>query len=172
MARRSITMTDGGFATWLKELEDAQKAMPDLFLEALIARQKVIEKAIQQTWVSMGGQMGGFIWSSVGQSATFSKENANDVVGTIGVYDIDSVKSQFGKTPKDLNAAQIAYWTENGTSRLRNGGRKKNGVEYPDEMLITTAPKPFIQKAVYSSWQDAEKAFIDTFNREYEKRIK
>lgn len=173
MARTMITMTDGGFGAWIDELNMASEKIPEIMLEALKARQAVIEDAVRQQWVSMvGGESGGFVYSSVGQSATYSKENPKDVVGTVGVYDIDSVKLAFDKTSKDLNAAQLAYWTENGTSRLKMGGRKKKGVQYPDEMLVTVAPKPFITTAVYSSWKDAESAFVTTFNQEYERLVK
>lgn len=172
MARQMITLTDGGFDAWIDELDTAAEEIPEIMLEALKARQSVIEGAIQNQWVAMGGSANGFIYSSVGQSATFSKQNPSDVIGTVGVYDIDSVKMAFGKTEKDLNAAQIAYWVENGTSRLKAGGRKKKGVEYPDEMLITVSAKPFISQGVYNSWDNAEQAFREKFNEEYERRVK
>lgn len=172
MSRTMITMTDDGFDGWLDELESASELIPEIMLTALQARQDVIENSIRQEWVSLGGTPGGFVYQSVGQSSAYSKINPSDVVGTIGVYDIDSVKSSFGKTNKDLNAAQIAYWTEYGTSRLKLGGRKVNGVEYPDEMLITVTPKPFISGGVYKSWTEAETAFRNTFNQEYKRLIK
>lgn len=172
MARQMITLTDGGFDAWIDELNTAVEEMPEIMLAALKARQTVIEKAIQNQWVSMGGSPGGFVHSSIGQSATFSKQNPVDVVGTVGVYDIDSVKLSFGKTDKDLNAAQISYWVEHGTTRIKAGGRKVKGVEYPDEMLITVSPKPFISQGVYTSWSDAEQAFREKFNEEYTRRVK
>ena len=172
MAKNMITMTDGGFQSWIDEIETAAEVMPEIMLTALQARQAVIEDAIRDQYASMGGERGGFVYESVGQSSAYSKQNPKDVVGTIGVYDIESVKSAFGKTEKDLNAAQLAYWIENGTSRLRSGGRKKKGVEYPDEMLVTTQPRPFITTAVYKSWDAAEKAFRDSFNQQYERLVK
>lgn len=173
MAKSMITATDGGFDAWIDEIDSAAEHIPELMLEALKARQAVAEKAIQKEWTTMvGGQPNGFVYSSVGQSANYSKLNPRDVVGTVGVYDIDSVKAAFGKTSKDLNAAQLAYWAENGTSRLRIGGRKKKGVQYPDDMLVTVAPKPFITTAVYRSWSEAEKAFRETFNSAYKRLVK
>ena len=172
MAREQITMTDGGFGAWIDELETAAEKMPEVMLLALQERQEVIEDAIRSEWVSLGGSFDGFVYSSVGQSSAYSKENSKDVVGTVGVYDVNSVKQSFGKTNKDLNAAQIAYWTEHGTSRLRFGGRKDRDVEYPDEMLVTTQPKPFIMNAVYKSWDNAEKAFRNKFNEEYQRLVK
>lgn len=172
MAKNMITLTDGGFKSWIDELETVTEHLPEMLLHSLQARQDVIENAIREQWVSMGGDRGGFIYESIGQSSAYGKQNPNDVVGTIGVYDIESVKSSFGRTNKDLNAAQLAYWVENGTSRLRFGGRKKKGVEYPDEMLVSTQPRPFIMTAVYKSWNEAEKAFRDSFNQQYERLVK
>lgn len=172
MARSMITITGGGFKDWIDEIDKAAEEIPEIMLESLKARQTVIEDAIRKQYVSMGGNQNGFIYQSVGQSSAYSKLNPLDVVGTIGVYDIDSVKVASGRTDKDLNAAQIAYWIENGTSRLRGGGRKKKGVEYPEEMLITQQPKPFITTAVYTSWDQAEKEFSETFNRLYEQKVK
>lgn len=172
MAKQVITMTDGGFDAWIEELDRAAEEIPQIMLESLTARQRVIEEAIKAEWVSMGGASGGFIYSSVGQSARFSKINPMDVVGTTGVYDIDSVKMSFGRDEHDLNAAQLAYWTEYGTSRLRYGGRKVKGIEYTDDMLATTQPRPFISQAAYRSWDDAEKAFKEKFNEEYQRLVK
>ena len=182
MVKQVITMTDGGFDAWIEELDRAAEEIPQIMLESLKARQKVIEEAIKAEWVGMGGSPGGFVYSSVGQSAMFSKINPMDVVGTTGVYDINSVKMSFGRdkpikrkngkyyTP--LNAAQLAYWTEYGASRLRYGGRKIKGLEYPDDMLVTTQPRPFISQAAYKSWDNAEKAFRERFNEEYQRLVK
>lgn len=172
MARSMITITGGGFQDWIDEIDKASEEMPEIMLGALKARQTVIEDAIRSQYVSIGGSQNGFIYESVGQSANYSKQNPVDVVGTIGVYDMDSVKAAFDKTDKDLNAAQLAYWIENGTTRLRMGGRKKKGVEYPDEMLVTVQPKPFITTAVYTSWDQAEKAFNTEFNKLYAEKVK
>ncbi|CAH9015227.1 neck protein [Vibrio phage 489E54-1] len=172
MARQLITMSDGGFDAWIDEIDTAADMMPQIMLTSLEARQEVIESAIRTEWMALGGTGGGFVASSIGQSAKYSKENPLDVVGTVGVYDMDSVRAAFGKTEKDLNAAQIAYWTEFGTSRLKMGGRKQKGVEYSDEMLITVHPKPFISRAVYNSYGEAEKAFRNMFNQEYERLVK
>ena len=113
----------------------------------------------------VGGTPGGYVFSSVGQSVAMSKSDPYTVVGTVGVYKIDSVSVQFGKTEKDLNAAQIAYWVEFGTSRLRNGGRKKKGVNYDDSQFINVAGVPFISNAFYSSLNEQQDAFKVEFNR-------
>lgn len=83
----------------------------------------------------------------------------------MGVYKLDAVDAAYGKTSKDLNAAQIAYWVEYGTSRLKTGGRKVKGVDYEDEDLITVAARPFISNAYYTSINDQNSAFKATFNK-------
>ena len=167
-----ITATNGGMQAWIDELEIAADNLPQMMLPSLVARQKVIEEAIKQSWVNEGGTPGGFVYSSVGQSANFSLKDKNDVIGTIGVYNIDSIKSQFGRTDRDINAAQIAYWVELGTSRLKSGGRKPSGKNIPEDMLVVVAPRSFISTAVNNSWSSAEKAFNKKFNEEYERLVK
>ena len=54
---------------------------------------------------------------------------------------------------------------EFGTSRLRNGGRKKKGVNYDDSQLINVAGVPFISNAFYSSLNEQQDAFKVEFNR-------
>ncbi|GAI90391.1 unnamed protein product, partial [marine sediment metagenome] len=93
--------------------------------EALIARQGVVMKQMQLNWRTLvGGTPGGYVDSSFGQSTELGENKPNSVVGTVGVYKLDSVDSTFGKTDSDLNAAQIAYWVEFGSQRLKSGQRK------------------------------------------------
>lgn len=172
MARQLITVTNGGLQGWIDELENAAEKMPEMMLSALKARQEVIEEAVKQSWVKEGGTSGGFVYSSIGQSANYSKINKTDIVGTVGVYNLDSVRAAFGRTDKDLNAAQIAYWVEYGTSRLKFGGRKPSGKNIPEDMLVVTKPRAFISSAAYNSWNEADKAFNSKFNEEYKRLIK
>ena len=117
-------------------------------------------------WVSMvGGTPGGYVFSSVGQSVVMSKSDPYTALGTVGVYKIDRVSAEFGKTEKNLNAAQIAYWVEFGRSRLKNGGRKKTGVTYDDSKLTNVDGIPFISNAFYSSLNEQQDAFKVEFNR-------
>ena len=69
------------------------------------------------------------------------------------------------KTEKDLNAAQIAYWVEFGTSRLRGGGRKSKKGDYSDEDLIKVNGTSFLSSAMYSSMKAQEEEFKREFNR-------
>jgi len=166
MAKGLFSLTSTGLKEFIKEMEALADAIPEISLKALAEQEKVVQERIKTNWVSMvGGTPGGYVFSSVGQSVAMSKSDPYTVVGTVGVYKIDSVSVQFGKTEKDLNAAQIAYWVEFGTSRLRNGGRKKKGVNYDDSQLINVAGVPFISNAFYSSLNEQQDAFKVEFNR-------
>ena len=166
MAKGLVTVTSSGLKEFITEMEDLVDAFPEIIMKALAEQEKVVQERIKTNWVSMvGGTPGGYVFSSVGQSVAMSKSDPYTVVGTVGVYKIDSVSVQFGKTEKDLNAAQIAYWVEFGTSRLRNGGRKKKGVNYDDSQLINVAGVPFISNAFYSSLNEQQDAFKVEFNR-------
>lgn len=166
MSKGLVTLKSSGLKEFIKEMEALADAIPELAIKSLAAQQKVVEAKIKANWVSLvGGSAGGYVYNSVGQSTAFSKTNSYDVVGTVGVYKIDSVSATFGKTDKDLNAAQIAYWVEFGTSRLRNGGRKERGDVYDDSQLITVSAKPFISNAFYSSLDEQQEAFKVEFNR-------
>ena len=166
MAKGLFSVTSTGLKEFIKEMEALADAIPEISLKALAEQEKVVQERIKTNWVSMvGGTPGGYVFSSVGQSVAMSKSEPYTVVGTVGVYKIDSVSVQFGKTEKDLNAAQIAYWVEFGTSRLRNGGRKKKGLAYDDSQLINVAGVPFISNAFYSSLNEQQDAFKVEFNR-------
>ena len=166
MAKGLFSLTSTGLKEFIEEMEALADAIPEISLKALAEQEKVVQERIKTNWVSMvGGTPGGYVFSSVGQSVAMSKSDPYTVVGTVGVYKIDSISVQFGKTEKDLNAAQIAYWVEFGTSRLRNGGRKKKGLAYDDSQLINVAGVPFISNAFYSSLNEQQEAFKVEFNR-------
>lgn len=166
MAKGLITLKSTGLKEFIAEMEGIAENMPEISRKALIAQQEVVENKVKNNWVSMvGGSPAGLVYESIGQSSAFSKTEPATVVGTVGVYKIDSVAASHGLTNKDLNAAQIAYWVEFGTSRLRSGIRKIKGIEYNDEDLITVGAKPFISNAYFSSIDEQENVFKETFNR-------
>ena len=166
MAKGLITLKSIGLKEFISEMNGIAENMPEISRKSLIAQQEVVEEKIKANWVTMvGGSSGGYVYSSVGQSTAFSKSNDAVVLGTVGVYKIDSVGASYGITDKDLNAAQIAYWVEFGTSRLKSGIRKVKGVEYSDEDMITIGAKPFISNAYLSSIDEQETTFKATFNR-------
>ena len=166
MAKGLISLKSTGLKEFIEEMNALADAIPEISKQALVEQQRVVEGKVKENWVSMvGGSPGGYVFSSVGQSVAYSKSDQYTVVGTVGVYKIDRVSAEFGKTEKDLNAAQIAYWVEFGTSRLKNGGRKKKGVTYDDSQLINVAGVPFISNAFYSSLSEQQEAFKLEFNR-------
>ena len=166
MARGLISLKSTGLKEFIEEMNALADAIPEISKQALVEQQRVVENKVRENWVSMvGGQPGGYVFSSVGQSVAYSKSDQYTVLGTVGVYKIDRVSAEFGKTEKELNAAQIAYWVEFGTSRLKNGGRKKKGVTYDDSQLINVAGVPFISNAFYSSLSEQQEAFKLEFNR-------
>lgn len=165
MARGLFTIESSGLKDIVSYLDKLGDNYDRILKESVIAMQQVVEDRVRINWVSMvGGKPGGYVYSSVGQSSAFSKTDQHFVVGTVGVYNIDSVNAANGITNKQLNAAQIAYWVEYGTSRLKNGGRKVSGVEYTDEQLITVSSKPFISNAFYSTFSEQQSAFRERFN--------
>lgn len=166
MAKGLISLKSTGLKEFIEEMNALADAIPEISKQALVEQQRVVEGKVKENWVSMvGGQPGGYVFSSVGQSVAYSKSDQYTVVGTVGVYKIDRVSAEFGKTEKDLNAAQIAYWVEFGTPRLKNGGRKKRGVAYDDSQLINVAGVLFISNAFYSSLSEQQEAFKLEFNR-------
>ena len=159
MAKNKIEVVSTGMKDILNDLKRLGDDMPSIVMQATEAAQQVVENAMRREWVGIaGGTSNDFVYQSIGKSTKFGS-NMTDVVGTIGVYNIDSVNAAFGRTKHDLNAAQIAYWVEFGTSRLREGGRKKKGVEYDPSQLITVAGKPFMSNAYYRTTSEQEAAF-------------
>ena len=166
MAKGLFSVTSTGLKEFIKEMEALADAIPEINLKALAEQEKVVQERIKTNWVSMvGGTPGGYVFSSVGHSVAMSKSDPYTVLGTVGVYKIDRITSQFNKTEKSLNAAQIAYWVEFGTSRLRNGGRKEKGLAYDDSQLINVDGVPFISNAFYYSLDEQQAAFKAEFNR-------
>jgi hypothetical protein len=165
MARGFISVTNTGLTEIADYLDKLGDEYQEIVQQSVVSMQEVVVERIKVNWTTMiGGETSGYVYNSIGKSTATSKNDKNIVLGTMGVYNIDSVNSTYGKTPKDLNAAQIAYWIEYGTSRLRSGGRKKKGQEYSDEDLITVAAKPFISNAFYTSVDEQNNAFSIKFN--------
>ena len=163
--RGLVSLETSGLQEFIDEMEGFVAAFPEISREALKAQEEVVVDKIKQNWVSIaGGKTGDFVYSSIGLSTELSKINDHSVVGTVGVYKLDAVDSAFNRTKSDMNAAQISYWVEFGTSRLAAGGRKKKNTQYSPDELITVAPKPFLSNAMYGSINEQETAFKIKFN--------
>lgn len=165
MARGFVSVTNSGLTEIADYLDKLADKYDDAIRQSVDVMQDVVVERIKTNWVTVaGGSAGGYVYDSIGKSNAMSKTDAHTVVGTMGVYHMDAVASAHGKTSKDLNAAQIAYWIEYGTSRLKVGGRKKENEVYTDEQLITIAAKPFIGNAFYASIDSQNEAFKVKFN--------
>lgn len=171
MAKDRFTTIIKNHSDVMDDLERLINNFPETTKAALKAQQAVIENKIKSNWVSMaGGKTGDYIYDSIGSNTTYGR-NGSDVVGMTGVFSIDRVATEHGRIVqegkrKPINAAQIAYWVEFGTSRLRSGRKFKNATDKETE-LITVSPKPFISNAFYSTIEEQQKAFI----KEFEKRL-
>jgi len=165
--RGLVSLESSGLKEFIAEMEGFVEAFPECSRIALDAQEKFVVEKIKQNWVSMvpNATAGDFVYSCIGHSTELSVQNSYSVVGTVGVYKLDKVDAQFGKKKSDLNAAQLAYWVEFGTSRLKVGGRKKKGQTYTDEMLVTNKPVPFMSNAFYSTIDQQEEVFKTAFNQ-------
>lgn len=166
MARGFVSVKNSGLTEIADYLEKLEDEFDEVATKAVQSMQDVVVERVKVNWVTMiGGETSGYVYDSIGKSTALSKTDPHVVLGTMGVYKLDAVDAAHGKTSKDLNAAQIAYWVEYGTSRLRNGGRKQKGVDYQDEDLISVAARPFISNAYYTSINEQNDAFKITFNK-------
>ena len=165
--RGLVSLESSGLKEFIAEMEGFVEAFPECSRIALDAQEKFVVEKIKQNWVSMvpNATAGDFVYSCIGHSTELSVQNSYSVVGTVGVYKLDKIDAQFGKKKSDLNAAQLAYWVEFGTSRLKVGGRKKKGQTYTDEMLVTNKPVPFMSNAFYSTIDQQEEVFKTAFNQ-------
>ena len=165
--RGLVSLESSGLKEFIAEMEGFVESFPECSRIALDAQEKFVVEKIKQNWASMvpNAATGDFVYSCIGHSTELSVQNSYSVVGTVGVYKLDKVDAQFGKKKSDLNAAQLAYWVEFGTSRLKVGGRKKKGQTYTDEMLVTNKPVPFMSNAFYSTIEQQEEVFKTAFNQ-------
>lgn len=166
MPRGFVSVKNTGLTEIADYLDQLEDQFDEIATKSVQSMQDVVVERVKVNWVTMiGGETSGYVYDSIGKSTALSKTDPHVVLGTMGVYKLDAVDAAHGKTSKDLNAAQIAYWVEYGTSRLRNGGRKKKGVDYQDEDLISVAARPFISNAYYTSINEQNDAFKITFNK-------
>lgn len=171
MAKDEITLKITGREDIFADLRALENDIDEVVGRAFEAQEQVFMEGIKANWVSLaGGSVGDFVYDSISMTVN-SGANGSSHFGKVGVFNMDSVASSHSKLEpnprtgkKPMNAAQIAYWTEFGTSRLRSGIRKKKGTTYSEEDLISVAPKPFVSTAFYSTLTEQENAFVKIFN--------
>lgn len=167
MARGFVNVKNTGLTEIADYLDKLGERFDEINKQAVMSMQDVVVERIRYNIISMvgKGETTRFLYDSTGKSTEPSKTDEHVVLGTMGVYNIDSVADEYGKTSKDFNAAQLAYWIEYGFSRLKSGARKIEGVEYPDKELRSVTAKPFISNAYYTSINEQNDAFKITFNK-------
>ena len=163
MSRDQIKVTTNGLKDIMSDLDELIAKTPENIKKATDAMQDVMVEALHSSW----GHPGSYIDKSIGKSTEMG-ENGQDVVGTVGVYKLDSVDAAFGRTEHDMNAAQLAYWIEFGHSRMNfhnedgtfaSGGVKPRNKQIPDELLAKASPNPFMSRAMYSTMSAQDEAF-------------
>lgn len=167
MARGIISITNSGLSDIADYIDKLADNYNEILYESFQSMQDVIVENIKfNVATTFSGETGAYIFDSVGKSTEYSRTTEFSIVGTVGVYQLDSVDAVFDKYKNDLNAAQIAYWTEYGTTGLKSGARKKSGATYSDdELRQNSAPKPFIGNAFYKTINEQNAAFKVTFNK-------
>lgn len=170
MAKTKFSVELTGLDEFIIDLGMIATEFPAWTKEALTAQLHVVEAAIRDNWVSIGGgRANDYVYDSVGMNVTYG-DNGVDVVGYVGVFHLDRVAVAHGRVvvegkPKPINAPQIAYWVEFGSQRLKSGSKIK-GSKYPEEDLATAnVGKPFITNAGYRTISQQNQAFIQKFDQ-------
>ena len=184
MAKGLVTAELTGF----KELIQSLKDMPEITQKAIEAGSKAMmeqgEKDLRNAYYAVGGKQGDYVDRGIGSYGTADpsgKLAGTDYWTSVGVFKKDDeynyynslyADNQKGEIKREaMTAAQIAYWIENGTSRLKSGVRKpRNFVEaaFQPEELIKTTPKPFISNSFVTGWGRQYAAFEVAFNKTIE----
>ena len=183
MARGLITAN----MTGLDELIASIEAIPETVDKAIEAGAKAMMEQgkdnLRSSYLAVGGKVGDYIYKSIGSYGTNSPSGSAGLSYwlSVGVFKDDSIYSAYNAQYQDnqtseikknaLSAAQIAYWIENGTSRIRSGGRKPrnfNENNFDPNNLIKIQPKPFISNAYITGWPAQLEAFTVEFNKKIE----
>jgi len=193
MAGRGLLTAE---SSGLDQLLQALNTVDDNAKKALDAGMKAwnveAKKAVQRSYLAgvNGAEQGDYIYNSISYFGEDTgkvrpTDNQKGVWGSAGVYKIDSLynaynqeyqnKQQSSKKRKAMTASQIAYWIENGTSRLFIDGKivRKDGPEarafgvgiYGSEAkTVQVAPQPFLTNALTANKNQLEGAFVDAFS--------
>lgn len=156
---KALISVEGSFKDLVKDFEDFATDIPAATEAAAEEQMKVVESAIKKNWASMvpWGRVGGYVYDSIGYNVTRG-QNGVDVVGSVGVFHIDSVRAEHGYdqpiklrnglSRKKVNAPQLAYWAEFGFTDWNKN--QKAGI-------------PFMGNAFYATVNEQDQTFADTF---------
>lgn len=153
MAKVTLKAEVNWFEDVTRDLERVAEEFPIFIEEATKSQLKVVEEQTRKNWVSMvpHGKTGGMVYDSIGMNVSRGK-NGQDVVGSVGVFKIDRILSEHGREKGDINAPQLAWWTEFGT--YGNSGI------------------PFLSNAFYSTLSQQENQFKETFETLVQRTMK
>ena len=180
MARGLVSGELSGLTELLRTLQN----MPEIAKEAIEAGSNAAMqegvKDLQNKYLSVGGQATDYIYKSIGSYGTSEptgKQEGTDYWFSVGVFHLEDVYNEQNEKKQATQksqikrnvptAPQLAYWIENGTSRLKSGARKpKNAPDaaFNPSDLITAAPQPFISEAFVTGWDGQFSAFSVAFN--------
>ena len=166
---KNVTIERDSLSDMIEELLNMGDEVEKVTMQAANAYGEAGVKAMQAKYISSvnGAKSGDFIYESISYRM-IPAPNADTVVwGGVGVYEMKDVMARFGKTEKDLTAAQLAYWLEHGTTRLASGARKPGKIAWEDVTLptVSTTPTPFISKSSFEDDNIRDSAFADKFNQ-------
>ena len=183
MAKGLITAS----MTGLDELIASIEAMPEVVDKAIeagaIALMQQGKNDLRVSYLAVGGKTGDYIDKSIGSYGTNSPSKGKDLSYwlSVGVFRDETIYSAYNSIYQSeqsssikkeaMGAPQIAHWIENGTSRIRSGGRKPknfNENNFDPKNLIKIQPKPFISNAYMTGWNAQLEAFTVAFNNTIE----
>jgi hypothetical protein len=153
MARANLKAEVNWFQDITNEFERIVEEFPIFIEEATKAQLEVVEDEVRRNWTSMvpHGKSGDFVYDSIGRNVVRGR-NGQDVVGSVGVFKIDRIFSEHGREKGDINAPQLAWWTEFGT--------------------YGNAGVPFLSNAFYATLNQQEQVFKQTFERLVQRTMK
>lgn len=156
---KALIKVESDFKDLVADFESLVADFPELTKEAANAQMEVIEHAIKTNWTSMvpWANAGDYVYDSIGYNTEYG-DNSIDVVGSVGVFHIDSVRASHGYDQpivlanglgkKRPNAPQLAYWVEFG---------------YIDWNKRHVPGVPFMGNAFYGTVSQQDNAFANTF---------
>ena len=172
MTKGLLTTETTGMQDLLKELEGMSGLIDDAVAEGTRQRAIQSKKDVQQSYLQLkGATKGDYVYVSLDYSyKTYPDGSAWYSAGSYEyTTEVGDIRTQFGKSNKDMLPTQIAYWLEHGTQRLKSGAAKPRKQSWSDVEAVEKrqhiAPKPFISRASVVGMADQEAAFAEGFNK-------
>lgn len=192
MPKGFITASSSGLDEILKDLKEIDANAKTALDYGMKAWHKAAVTAIQTSYLANvnGAQTNDYVYRSIShfgkdKGIVRPADSGEGVWGSAGVYKIDSIYNSYNNeyqakqkssTKKNaMTAAQIAYWIENGVSRLYIDGKpvRSNGIEArafaigiygTESKTVKVAPQPFLTHAITANKKQLEASFVDAFS--------